>query len=98
MTTLTPQQRIEAYEYAKKCQLSYIEDYLEDGVCYDLSEWCKKELGYTISVLDIPQFFLELLAQKPEVLPGGGFWFTTRTKRIAALERAIELTKKSIEA
>lgn len=93
MTTLTPQQRIQAYEYALNKQQEYDNDFLEDGVCYDL----QFHLNEDVAICEIHNYFPEFLAQKPKNMPGiGGFWFTTRAERIAALEAAIELTKKSL--
>lgn len=97
MTTLTPEQRIQAYEYAKERQQEIGIDYIANGVCHNLDDWYmifKVTLTFNLSYLEaeFPEFFL----QKPEILSGNGYWFSTRAERIAALDRAIELTKTKL--
>ena len=86
--TLTPQQRLAAYEWAKERVGS------RRGVCLILGDWYDK--NHTDPCGFVEERFPEFWAQRPEgaVL----FWWPLfdTASRLAALDRAIELVKEKL--
>ena len=93
---LTPQQRLEAYEWALR-RLRNMKRGQSSFVCMLLDSFCR---SISASLYSIKTNFPEFYAQKPSHLDHGDVWFSgiNRTAdRIAALEAAITLTKQTIE-
>lgn len=93
-TTLTREQRIEAYTYALFYLLA---EETKRGVCVILYDWEMLEFGEVLFMNDlgVRRYYPEFAAQKPSNKKYGDIWFDTQDDRITALCRAIEKAEKS---
>ncbi len=88
---LTPEQRLEGYEFARKMLISYKEWGNHGFICEGLHRYLVTCHGIYLYVGDIPPLFPELLKQKPFLKTRGSAWWPIiRTnKRISVLDECI---------
>jgi hypothetical protein len=94
MRKLTKKQKIEAYTFAMFDVLDEIDIY--PLVCYSLENWLtENNIDYAHGYDEVLNFFPEFLKQKPQGKSVGNAWWPMgqRTKRVKALEKAINLVK-----
>ena len=96
--TLTPQQRLEAYEWAREEIQQYSVHSYRIGVCGRLQMWLFHE---NIPIpLEPNLLFHEFARQKPLEIADELYWWPRNKngfiQRLAALDRAIELVKEKI--
>ena len=90
--TLTQQQRLEAYEWAKYCPCPW------PYVCLNLMDWLNDNKIRCSDMTILMRLFPEFAAQRPKYKRIGSPWWEEgdTASRIAALDRAIELVKKKL--
>jgi predicted SnoaL-like aldol condensation-catalyzing enzyme len=94
MRALTKKQKIEAYTFAMFDVLD--EKDIFPLVCYSLQDWLiKNNIDYAYGYDEVLDFFPEFLKQKPQGRSVRRAWWPAgqRTKRVKALEKAINLVR-----